>query len=122
MSEYTRAQETAALLNLKNSKVAIVLYSYSRPCSGTVVRVLCLSANRRFVEFYLREQDKGIFGGKSHKEREAEYAEQLARLKKDTFYVAPPGGESIANSCLRVDRIISLWQTSCPGGCSVRLL
>ncbi len=37
------------------------------------------------------------------------------KLKKDSFYIAPPGGESIANSCLRVDRIISLWQNSCPG-------
>lgn len=89
VSEYTRAQETAAILRFPNSKW--------------------------HCEFYLREQDKGIFGGKSHQEREQEYSEQLARLKKDTFYVAPPGGESIANSCLRVDRIISLWQTSCPG-------
>eukprot|EP01114_Cavostelium_apophysatum_P016334 TRINITY_DN4618_c1_g1_i1.p1 TRINITY_DN4618_c1_g1~~TRINITY_DN4618_c1_g1_i1.p1 ORF type:complete len:299 (-),score=62.47 TRINITY_DN4618_c1_g1_i1:1092-1988(-) len=89
VSEYIRAQETAALLNFKNAKW--------------------------HCEFYLREQDKGILAGKSHTEREKEYSDQLEKLKKDSFYVAPPGGESMANSCLRVDRIISMWQTSCPG-------
>jgi len=61
VSEYTRAQETAAILNFKNAKW--------------------------HCEFYLREQDKGIFGGKSHKEREQEFSDQLKKLKKDTFYV-----------------------------------
>ena len=39
----------------------------------------------------------------------------MERLKKDSFYVSPPGGESMANSCLRVDRIISIWQSHCAG-------
>jgi len=89
VSEYVRALETAAMMDFKNAKW--------------------------FCEFYLREKDLGIFGGKSKQEREREFTEQLARLKKDTFYVAPPGGESVANSCLRVDRIISVWQDSCQG-------
>lgn len=89
VSEYVRALETAAILDFKNAKW--------------------------HCEFYLREQDKGILGGKSHLSREKEYSDQLEKLKKDSFYVAPPGGESMANSCLRVDRIISMWQTSCPG-------
>jgi len=89
VSEYIRAQETAALINLPSAKW--------------------------HTEFYLREQDKGILGGKSHQEREKEYADQIEKLQKDSFYVAPPGGESVATCCLRVDRVISLWQTSCPG-------
>jgi len=89
VSEYIRAQETAALLNFKESKW--------------------------HCEFYLREQDKGILGGKSQSQRATDYAHLLASLKKDSFYIAPPGGESTANSCLRVDRIISAWQHSCPG-------
>jgi len=88
-SEYVRAQETAALLNFPNAKW--------------------------HLDFYLREQDKGIFGGRPYKERERAYEDSLARLKKDTFYVAPPGGESVANCCLRVDRSIHKWQTSYPG-------
>lgn len=89
VSEYTRAQETAAILQFPNAKW--------------------------HCEFYLREQDKGILGGKSHQEREQEYADQLWRVKKDTFYVAPPGGESICNSIIRIDRMVSQWQTSCAG-------
>jgi len=88
-SEYIRAMETSALLGFKNA--------------------------RWISDFYLREQDKGILGGKSHTEREVEYAETIKRLKKDSFYVAPPGGESIANVCLRVDRVLGNWQSSCPG-------
>lgn len=88
-SEYIRAQETAAVLNFQNAKW--------------------------HTDFYLREQDKGILAGKSYLEREREFSDLRVRLKKDSFYIAPPGGESIANSCLRVDRIISTWQNSCPG-------
>jgi len=63
----------------------------------------------------LREKDEGILAGKSRREREREFADQMERLKKDSFYVAPPGGESIANACLRVDRIVHMWQSSCSG-------
>lgn len=88
-SEYIRAQETAALLGFEKAKW--------------------------HLEFYLREQDRGVLAGKSVVEREKHYSDLMESLKKDTFYVAPPGGESIANACLRVDRILSLWQNHCPG-------
>lgn len=63
------------------------------------------------VDFYLRDQDKGKFwylniyristgdlAGKPVSQREKEYSFLLEKLKKDAFYVAPPGGESLANS------------------------
>jgi len=31
-------------------------------------------------------------------------------MNKDSFYVAPPGGESIAHCCIRVDDVISKWR------------
>jgi hypothetical protein len=87
---------------------------------------------------------KIFLAGKSYTDREKEFSDLQASLKKDAFYVAPPGGESLANSCLRVDRMyvylifqldfqliffqledfffkllifgrISQWQSSCPG-------
>jgi broad specificity phosphatase PhoE len=88
-SEYVRAQETAALLGFENAKW--------------------------HVEFYLREQDRGVLAGKSVAEREKNYSDLVETVKRDTFYVAPPGGESIANACLRVDRLLSLWQSHCAG-------
>jgi broad specificity phosphatase PhoE len=60
-----RAQETAAILNFKNAKW--------------------------HTDFYLREQDKGLLGGKSYLEREREYSDLQHKIKKDTFYIAPPG-------------------------------
>lgn len=89
VSEYIRAQETAALLDFVNAKWN--------------------------VSFYLREQDRGILAGKSKQERANEYADLVRRWKKDSLYVAPPGGESLANVCLRVDRVIKEWQRSCSG-------
>jgi len=89
-SNYLRAQETAALLDFPNSKWD--------------------------ADFYLREQDKGILSNLSFAEREHEMEKLgLARLKKDMFYIAPPGGESIANVCLRVDRVIDEWRNHCSG-------
>jgi broad specificity phosphatase PhoE len=89
VSEYIRALETAAHMGFTQA--------------------------RWQLEFYLREKDQGVLGGKSHQQRADEFAEQLDRLKKDTFYVAPPGGESVANSCLRVDRVLSEWRVDRSG-------
>eukprot|EP01114_Cavostelium_apophysatum_P015243 TRINITY_DN4111_c0_g1_i3.p1 TRINITY_DN4111_c0_g1~~TRINITY_DN4111_c0_g1_i3.p1 ORF type:complete len:281 (-),score=35.14 TRINITY_DN4111_c0_g1_i3:28-870(-) len=89
-SNYLRAQETAAILNFPNAKWD--------------------------ADFYLREQDKGILSNLSHSEREREMEKLgLARLKKDMFYIAAPGGESIANVCLRVDQVINQWRSHCSG-------
>lgn len=89
VSEYARAMETAALLDLPNA------------------HWVC--------DFYLRERDKGVLGGHSYKDRSKKFADELNRRYKDSFYWAPPGGESIANSCIRVDRILSQLQETCSG-------
>jgi len=88
-SEYTRAMETAGLLGFKRA--------------------------HWFVEFYLREQDNGVFQGKTKQERKKEYTSELERRKRDRFYFQPPGGESIANSCLRVERWLSDLKASSSG-------
>eukprot|EP01120_Amphizonella_sp_Union-15-10_P013535 TRINITY_DN6285_c0_g5_i1.p1 TRINITY_DN6285_c0_g5~~TRINITY_DN6285_c0_g5_i1.p1 ORF type:complete len:297 (-),score=53.33 TRINITY_DN6285_c0_g5_i1:115-1005(-) len=88
-SEYTRAMETASLLGFTNSEW--------------------------LVEFYLRERDVGVLGGKSKQERNQEFRSEIERRKRDWFYFQPPGGESIANCCLRVDRWLSDLRGSCTG-------
>jgi len=88
-SEYTRAMETAALLGFKHAEW--------------------------YVEFYLREQDQGVLAGKSKQERKSEFLAELERRKRDWFYFQPPGGESIANCCLRIDRWLSDLRQSCTG-------
>jgi len=66
-------------------------------------------------EFYLRERDKGEFGGLSDKQREALYLNELKARERDSFYWTAPGGESIAQSCLRVERFLEIVRHSCGG-------
>ena len=61
-----------------------------------------------FVEFSIRERDNGVLGGLSKKERKEEFAAELARRERDLFYWQPPGGESIAGMCLRLEEIYFL--------------
>jgi len=88
-SEYTRAMETAALLDLPGAQW--------------------------ITEFYLRERDKGVLTSTSKTERTKLFADELKRRELDSFYWAPAGGESIANSCLRVDRVLTSLRESCAG-------
>eukprot|EP00029_Vermamoeba_vermiformis_P012741 TRINITY_DN7702_c0_g1_i1.p1 TRINITY_DN7702_c0_g1~~TRINITY_DN7702_c0_g1_i1.p1 ORF type:complete len:299 (-),score=101.36 TRINITY_DN7702_c0_g1_i1:13-909(-) len=88
-SEYTRAMETASLLDMKGAKW--------------------------FVEFYLRERDQGILAQKSHEERKKSYGEELDKRARDAFYWSAPGGESLANACLRVDRVLTQLREGCSG-------
>lgn len=88
-SEYARAMETASLLELEHADW--------------------------FVEFAIRERDNGVLGGLSKKERKEEYSEELERRERDLFYWQPPGGESIAGMCIRVDRFLDMLQKSCAG-------
>jgi len=80
-SEYVRAMETAAHLQIPHS-----LW---------------------YTEFFLREQDQGVLAGRPTKDNEELYANELQRRSRDIFYYQPPGGESIANLALRVDRWLS---------------
>lgn len=74
VSEFVRAKETAALLELPDAAWK--------------------------VEYYLRERDYGDF----------EVRGKLGNMKPTlhhSFYSAPPNGDSIASTCLRVDRVLS---------------
>jgi len=68
-----------------------------------------------FVEFNLRERDNGVLAGLSKKERKSEYAHELVRRERDLFYWQPPGGESVAGMCMRVDRFLKSIERSCAG-------
>jgi NAD+ kinase len=64
-------------------------------------------------EFYLREREWGIFDLMSYQERRERYADDLKRRELDTFFWTPPGGESMADLCLRIDRIIETLHRDC---------
>ena len=80
VSTYLRAVETAALLNLP--------------------------APKWYIEYYLREREWGDLDTLPDNERQERFAEALAKRKADSFYWQPPGGESLAQASLRVDRSI----------------
>jgi len=89
-SEYLRAKETAAYLNFEGAEW--------------------------FSEFYLREQDMGNMEEfEQNIEHEENYNREIDRKSIDAFYYAPPGGESIANCCLRVDVWLDNLRKSCSG-------
>ena len=66
-----------------------------------------------FCEFYLRERDWGAFDLLSHDERRQRYSDELDRRELDSFYWAPPGGESMASLCLRIDRVLHTLHREC---------
>jgi broad specificity phosphatase PhoE len=88
-SEYLRAVETAAYLDLQDAM-------WMR-------------------EFYLRERDWGEMDCISREERRQKYGESLERRKKESFVWWPPAGESIAQICLRVDRKLDTLHRECDG-------
>ena len=89
VSEYVRALETAALLDLP--------------------------AAEWYRDMYLRERDWGQLDVITHEERFARWGDELKRRDRDGLYWAPPGGENMANLCLRVDRVIQTLHRECAG-------
>eukprot|EP01112_Ceratiomyxa_fruticulosa_P021756 TRINITY_DN7777_c0_g1_i1.p1 TRINITY_DN7777_c0_g1~~TRINITY_DN7777_c0_g1_i1.p1 ORF type:complete len:412 (-),score=78.75 TRINITY_DN7777_c0_g1_i1:372-1607(-) len=86
-SEYVRAMETAALLELPGATW--------------------------YTEIVLRERDKGTLDNISYTEKNERFGDELARRKRDSFFWAPPGGESIANVCVRVDHTFNTLRREC---------
>lgn len=86
-SEYVRAMETAALLELPGAEW--------------------------FADFYLRERDWGRLDVMTHEERLKRFGEALAGHRIDSFYWTPPSGESLAQVCLRVDRVLNTLHREC---------
>jgi NAD+ kinase len=70
------------------------------------------SANWR-LDFLLRERDWGQLDVATRTERRGKYAEEFKRRDRDGFFWAPPGGESMAHICLRIDRIIQTLHREC---------
>jgi NAD+ kinase len=87
VSEYLRAMETAGHLGFDKADW------------------LC--------EFYLRERDWGVFDLMSFEERRMRYSEDMRRRDLDGFFWTPPGGESMASVCLRVDRVLNTLHREC---------
>jgi NAD+ kinase len=49
----------------------------------------------------------------SQEEREARFGELLRSKRQNSLVWKSPGGESMANVCLRVDRMLALWNREC---------
>lgn len=86
-SEYTRAMETAALLNLPNATW--------------------------FRNFYLTERDWGDIENCPDDERAEKFGEALKMRLIEPFFWRPPNGESFAELCLRLDRVLQTIHREC---------
>lgn len=86
-SEYIRAQETAALLALPHAEW--------------------------FCDFYLTERDWGELDNCPESERAEKFSDALARREVEPFFWRPPNGESFAQLCLRVDRVLHTLHREC---------
>jgi NAD+ kinase len=65
------------------------------------------------VEFYLRERDWGVFDNMAEDERLVKYPDWKKKRKQDGFFWAPPNGESVADVCLRNERILNTLHREC---------
>lgn len=86
-SEYVRAMETSALLDLPNAKW--------------------------YTEIVLRERDKGKMDNTSAIAKKTIFADEMERRKRDAFFWAPPGGESLADVCIRVEHTFNTLRRDC---------
>jgi NAD+ kinase len=87
VSGYIRAVETASLLSLQNA----VWYQ----------------------DFYLRERDIGEFDTIPETEKAERFPSSYERYKRDPFYWTPPNGESLAQLCMRIDRVLDTLHREC---------
>jgi NAD+ kinase len=88
-SEYIRAIETAAVLDFPDANW--------------------------HIEFYLRERDYGELDVMPDDMRKKNYGRYVMQRKHNPLLSAPPGGESMATLCLRVDRILNTLHRECNG-------
>lgn len=86
-SEYTRAMETAGLLSIPNA----VWYR----------------------EIYLREREWGDLDNATREDRMTRFAESMRIKKAEPLFWIPPNGESMAQVCLRIDRVIQTLHREC---------
>lgn len=86
-SEYVRAMETAARLQLPGASW--------------------------FCDPYLSERDWGDLDNLPENERQEKFGEALRRRQVEPFFWRPPNGESFAQLCLRVDRALHTLHREC---------
>ncbi|MDP3996104.1 MAG: phosphoglycerate mutase family protein [bacterium] len=86
-SEYARAMETAALLGLPEA----IWYR----------------------NFYLTERDWGDLEQCPENERMEKYGKALRMYNTEPFFWKPPNGESFAELCLRLDRVLFTLHREC---------
>ena len=90
-SEYLRARETAAHLRL--------------PEARWVQDILLRERSWGRADFVMPES-----------ERYERFSAELAARREDPCYWRPPEGESLAEVCLRVERVLHSLERDCPGG------
>lgn len=86
-SEYSRAMETAGLLGLPDAKW--------------------------FRNFYLTERDWGQLEELTEADRQSKFGDALRMRKIEPFFWRPPNGESFAELCLRLDRVLLTLHREC---------
>lgn len=87
VSEYLRAMETAGHLAIPNA--------------------------RWYVDFYLRERDAGDMDVITHAEKHQHFPSSMESHKRDALYWTPPNGESTAQLCFRIDRVLQTLHREC---------
>jgi len=93
-SEYLRARETAAHLRL--------------PEARWVQDILLRERSWGRADFVMPES-----------ERYERFSAELAARREDPCYWRPPEGESLADVCLRIERVLRTLERDCPGGSCV---
>lgn len=87
VSEYLRAMETAAHLALPDAEWR--------------------------TDFYLTERDWGDLDIYPENERQEKFGDALERRVAEPFFWRPPNGETFADLCLRVDRVLHTLHREC---------
>lgn len=85
-SEYNRAMETAYYLE---------------------------RSGKWYVDFNLRERDRGVLDVLPHDEQLTKYPDEAVRRDIDSFFWTPLGGESMAMLCLRQYRVMDTFHREC---------
>ena len=80
VSEYVRAVETAALLDLPNANW--------------------------FKTPFLREREAGEFDSLTEDEKQRDFARYMLARRNDSYFWKPPNGESMVDVCLRLHRFL----------------
>lgn len=90
-SAYIRAVETAYYLNIGSEEM------------------------EWFLDMNLRERDFGVMDVLTEVERQEQFSREIKQKENNPFIWSPPGGESIAKTCERADRMLATLHRECSG-------